>query len=528
MSSSDIVWNTVGAQHGRWSLFSPQQGSMTQIPIVHSQAAGEANREVEDTNCISFDAKQQEHSTEEWECVKPEIRQLYLEQDLALHYVRDRLLRKRGFNATLAMYKRHLKLWNFKKTVSSKQKDGLVVLAKKCYEDGKALPLFDNVTGQAYDWHKVRRRDWEAGLRNELWKKVKLPPKTNLSVFTIVSDKDPTNLLLTYIKEYSAAFQTATSMSVGKIRDHIEVTRLRRRTWQMPVLFQEAIRLVDQGSNELAHLKFNEAGIVLQAYLNDMPSSLLPQLLRVVLDQNWHVSTPYQKVVFSFIGKLFTEKFGQQAALSRFISVLLTIDTTCLARDAVWKCVLDLFAAGQDLELLDVEELQFRYFWALSDSGYDNSVVTFCDKAIQDTYNASPDNATEHLRRKWRYHLGTVLERQGNIARAREMYQDALYNQILQGDDAYYNNIHIEALRSLGALEVSQQQWDLAAAWYKQALLASMQLRGADNARTLLCLDQLFMAYEKLDWVEETQELCNQYPISCHHLNRFGTTMSFH
>lgn len=500
---------------------------MTKIATLHDEAAIHYHRHMTEISGMGFDPKQLEHTSDDWGIVKAKVHYLYIQRNLSLYDVKDTLLRDLGFNATLAMYKRQLKSWHFQKNVSSRQKDDLVHSAEQCYKEHKDLPTSNLATGRVYDWHKVRRRDWEAGMRNEMWQKLKIRPRPESSDMLTMTVKGPTERLLVNIKEYSAAFLIASSTpSRGDIPPK-QTHSTQTRAWQMPVLFQEAIRLVDQGSTELGHLKFNEAGIVLQAYLKDLPPTLLPQLLRVVIDQNWRICAGHRAVVFSFIRRLFVEKFGGGAPFSRFVTVLLDTDVDQLARDAIWQCVMDVFMNGRSFSPRDAEELQFRYFWALSDSGYSSSVAQFCHKAIKDTYSQSPNTGMVHLRRKWRYHLGIVLEQQKDFDQAKQMYQDAIHHEILHGDDAYYNNIHIETLRSLGGLHMHQGQWQLAAMWYKQAFHASLQLRGSGNARTLLCLDQLFVAYEKLGWLDDIKSLCTQYPVSCHHLNRFGTTMSF-
>ncbi|KAK5106504.1 hypothetical protein LTS08_000623 [Lithohypha guttulata] len=441
---------------------------------------------------LVFDSKQLEHSQHSWEAVKAHIVKLYIQQDAPLY-----------------------------------EKNDLVRLAEQCYGEGKPLPAYDATSGKLYDWHKVKRRDWEAGVRDALWKKLKLPSARPPSKIALhITDTDPTYILVCHIQDYFRS--THSLLQSGTVPNPYTLTaRPHSRMWEMPVLFQDAIRLVEHGSDKLARLKFDEAGVMLQAYLNNMPFTLLPQLLRVVMDQKWSICVEYQAVVFPFIRRLFSERLGRDAPLSKFIFVLLELIPERLAREAIWRCVLDALSNVPTLSPLDTEEMRFRYFWALSDGGYDDSVVRFCNKAIKETYDSPSNTSMQHLRRKWRYHLGTVLEQQDQLEQAEEMYKDAIHEQMLQGDDTYYNNIHVEALRSLGGLCLRKKQYKQAANWYQQAFDAAARLRGPGNARALLCLDQLFVALESLGAKDDIAKLYDAYPISCHHLKRFGSAMPF-
>ena len=246
------------------------------------------------------------------------------------------------------MYKKRLKQWGVTKTVSSTQKDALVMIAQDCVRRHEALPIYDN-RGNAIDWQKVRRRDWEINVRNKLWRSLELPVRP---IRTITS-REPTYLLVCSISEY---FRSQDDEIPGK---------LMQQRWQMPVLFEDGIRLVKNGPPAQARQKFNDAGVLLSTYLQSVPFSLVPQLLRVVLDLNWKSCPEYRKVVFEYLQKVLIQTKGSEDLLTKFVALLLQQDANYVGREAVWKFVLDSISQRK-MDAKDREELHFRFRWALS------------------------------------------------------------------------------------------------------------------------------------------------------------------
>lgn len=226
----------------------------------------------------------------------------------------------------MQMYKRRLKQRGIAKTIPSSQKDALVRLAQDCIRQDEALPTC-NLEGKSIDWHKVRRRDWESGVRQKMWLNVELPAKPSM-IIRPITPREPTELLVYNITDCVPSQPSGSSRALLAGR------------FEMPVLFEDAIRFVADGYEHSVRRKFDEAGVMAQRYLQNVPISLLPQLLRVILDLNWKICPAHQRLVFEILQRICVQSLGHNDMLTKFVALLTQQYPTRIGREAVWTCVL--------------------------------------------------------------------------------------------------------------------------------------------------------------------------------------------
>jgi len=251
----------------------------------------------------------------------------------------------------MQMYKKRLKQWGITKTIPSSQKDAFVRIAQDCIRKDEALPTHD-LEGRPIDWYKVRRRDWESGVRQRMWLNVELPAKPS-AITRPITSREPTELLVYSITDCIRSQPSGSSRALLAGR------------FEMPVLFEDAIQFVEDGYEHSARRKFEEAGVMAQKYLQSVPLSLLPQLLRVILDLNWKVCPAHQRLVFEFLQRICVQSLGSDDMLTKFVALLMQQDATQVGREAVWSCVLHSLSQ-KEMDASAREELQARYRWAMS------------------------------------------------------------------------------------------------------------------------------------------------------------------